>query len=123
MRFKINTNFDSFARNLENSREQALVAAVQELNNTALSVESTAKQNIKNNKTVDTGRLLGSVNTKLAKVSTDATAEVGTNVEYANYIEYGTSKMGAKPFLNPAFDVETDGLDNRIRQAVRDAFR
>ena len=102
MRFKINTNFDSFTRNLENSREQALIAAVQELNNTALSVESTAKQNIKNNKTVDTGRLLGSINTKLAKVSTNATAEVGTNVEYANYIEYGTSKMGAKPFLNPA---------------------
>lgn len=123
MRFKINTNFDSFTRNLEISREQALIAAVQELNNTALSVESTAKQNIKNNKTVDTGRLLGSINTKLAKVSTNATAEVGTNVEYANYIEYGTSKMGAKPFLNPAFDVETDGLDNRIRQAVRDAFR
>ena len=37
------------------------------------------KQNIKNNKTVDTGRLLGSINTKLAKVSTNATAEVGTN--------------------------------------------
>ena len=123
MRFKINTNFDSFTRNLENSREQALIAAVQELNNTALSVESTAKQNIKNNKTVDTGRLLGSINTKLAKVSTNATAEVGTNVEYANYIEYGTYKMGAKPFLNPAFEEETEGLENRIRQAIRDAFR
>ena len=31
--------------------------------------------------------------------------------------------MGAKPFLNPAFEEETEGLENRIRQAIRDAFR
>jgi HK97 gp10 family phage protein len=29
---------------------------------------------------------------------------IGTNVEYAPYLEYGTYKMPARPFLRPALD-------------------
>jgi len=29
---------------------------------------------------------------------------VGTNVEYAPYVEFGTYKMRAQPYLRPAFD-------------------
>ncbi len=29
---------------------------------------------------------------------------VGTNVIYAPYLEFGTSKMGARPFLRPTFE-------------------
>lgn len=123
MKFNIETNVDVLISDLNVSMEQALRAATNEIRDTAYSVEKTAKQNIKNNQTVDTGRLLGSVNTKIKQEGSSITAEVGTNVEYANYIEYGTYKMGAKPFLNPAFDVETEGLENKIRQAIRDAFR
>lgn len=123
MRFNIETNIDAVISDLTGSTEQALRAAADELSNTAYSVEKTAKENIKRNKTVDTGRLLGSISTNVKQDGSGVTAEVGTNVEYANYIEYGTCKMGAKPFLNPAFEEETEGLENRIRQAIRDAFR
>lgn len=34
---------------------------------------------------------------------------VGTNVEYAPYVEYGTKRMKAQPYLRPALD------DNRDR--------
>ena len=40
-------------------------------------------------------------------------AEVGTNVEYALYVEFGTSKQSAQPFMRPA-------LDKAITQLNRD---
>lgn len=46
----------------------------------------------------DTGRLAGSITHEL-----DGKAVcVGTNVEYAPYVELGTSRMGAQPYLVPA---------------------
>lgn len=123
MKFKIETNMEAFLRELSGNSESALNAASQELINTAYDVEAAAKENIKINETVDTGRLLGSIKTKHKKSNGLVEASVGTNVEYANYIEYGTKKMGAKPFLNPAFDSKTEGLDQRIRQAIRSSIR
>ena len=46
---------------------------------------------------VDTGRLRGSIT---HEVDGD-TAYIGTNVEYAPYVECGTSKTKAQPFLKP----------------------
>lgn len=123
MKFDIETNVDVLISDLTGSMEQAIRAAANEITETAYSVEKTAKQNIRNNETVDTGRLLGSVTTNIKQDGSSIAAEIGTNVEYANYIEYGTHKMGAKPFLNPAFDLETEGIENRIRQAISNAFR
>ena len=54
---------------------------------------------------VDTGILVNSINTEL--VSSDATsawAQVGTGVEYAEFLEFGTSRMGPRPFMRPGFD-------------------
>lgn len=31
--------------------------------------------------------------------------EVGFSAEYASYVEFGTYKMAAQPFLRPAFDI------------------
>ncbi|MEE7478427.1 phage virion morphogenesis protein [Methylobacterium hispanicum] len=44
---------------------------------------------------VDTGRLMGSIS---ASVAGD-TAVIGTNVFYGGYLQEGTSKMPARPFL------------------------
>jgi HK97 gp10 family phage protein len=35
---------------------------------------------------------------------------VGTNVEYAPYVEAGTSRQTAKPFLKPAGDENRDRI-------------
>lgn len=48
---------------------------------------------------VDTGRLRSSIQ----YTSGYLTCTVGTDVQYAIYIEYGTWKMRAQPFLNPAY--------------------
>ncbi|WP_236886645.1 HK97 gp10 family phage protein [Dehalococcoides mccartyi] len=41
---------------------------------------------------VDTGRLRASIATQIS----DLSAEIGTNVEYAPFVEFGTSKMEAR---------------------------
>lgn len=38
----------------------------------------------------------------------DDTVYVGTNVEYAPYVEYGTSKTSPQPFLRPAVEDHTE---------------
>jgi len=37
-------------------------------------------------------------------------AKVATDAFYARFVEYGTSKMAAKPFMRPAFDTQKDKL-------------
>jgi len=76
----------------------------------------------------DTGRLSGSISTNwtgsdmdrgrvdspadagdgigrpVARDADDFRVVVGTNVEYAPFDEFGTVKMGPRPFIRPAFD-------------------
>lgn len=47
---------------------------------------------------VRTGRLRSSI----SHARDDNAAYIGTNVEYAPYVELGTSKMKERPFLRPA---------------------
>jgi HK97 gp10 family phage protein len=51
--------------------------------------------------------------------SHSATLLVGTNLEYAKYQEYGTSKMAAQPFLRPALDEEKENVKNEIAVALK----
>ena len=44
---------------------------------------------------------------------------IGTNVEYAPYVELGTSKMAAQPFLNPALEANKDNIKKIFADAIR----
>lgn len=55
---------------------------------------------------IDTGNLVNSIQTDVQGLR----AEVGTAVEYALYLEYGTSKMAARPFLGPAAEAVRPSL-------------
>lgn len=48
---------------------------------------------------VDTGRLRNSITHQQMDENTEV---IGTNVEYAPYVELGTRKMTARPYLRPA---------------------
>lgn len=52
----------------------------------------------------DTGRLRNSI----THTRDDNAAYIGTNVEYAAYVEMGTSKTKAQPYLRPAVEGHTD---------------
>lgn len=50
-------------------------------------------------------------------------AVIGTNVEYAREVHFGTRAMGARPFLVPALEVERPKVLRRLRRALRDLER
>jgi len=51
---------------------------------------------------VDTGRLRASITSGLVDDKDAIVGVVGTNVKYAPYLELGTIRMSARPFLVPA---------------------
>lgn len=67
-----------------------------------LQAEKHAKEALTKQGAVDTGRLRNSVTHQVIMLL-DAVA-VGTSVEYAPYIEFGTYKMGARPYIKPAVE-------------------
>ena len=68
---------------------------------TARRISDQAKKNLTQNKSVDTGTLRRSMT--FVFFERDCYAEIGTNVEYAPFVEFGTCRMGAKPYLRPAW--------------------
>lgn len=55
-----------------------------------LLAEGYAQVNLTNSKAVDTGRLRNSINHKVVIDDAESAVYIGTNVEYAPYIEFGT---------------------------------
>lgn len=53
---------------------------------------------------VRTGRLRDSITMQMAEDGAGLYLDVGTNVEYAPYLEFGTSRMPPYPFLRPALE-------------------
>jgi len=51
---------------------------------------------------VDTGRLRSSITLEEETVDRFIKVKVGTNVEYAPFVEFGTENQPAQPFLRPA---------------------
>lgn len=71
------------------------------LTRVAVQVEGGAKRRAP----VDTGRLRSSItHTPVERDGDELVARIGTDVEYAPYVELGTRHQVAQPFLRPALD-------------------
>lgn len=74
---------------------------------------------------VDTGHLKRSITTR---ERSDEGADMRFAVEvprgafYGRFLEYGTSKMAAKPFLRPAAEAKTEEAVSTMRDALADAI-
>ena len=68
----------------------------------------------------DTGRLMSSLNVTR---SGSATAEVVANVEYAAWLELGTTKMKARPFMTPALEQERPNYERGLRELAKRAAK
>ena len=65
---------------------------------------------------VDTGNLKSSYG---AVPVSSSEVHVGTTVEYAPYVEYGTSRMGAQPHLTPAFAQSESTFKARLAEEIQ----
>jgi len=65
---------------------------------------------------LDIGRLVGSV--RVTRLGSMRWA-MGPNTEYAEALEYGTRKMGARPFLRPAVERARPVFMAKVLEALR----
>lgn len=65
---------------------------------------------------VDTGNLRNSITHKQLDENTEI---IGSNVEYAPYVELGTVKMRAQPYLRPAVENHWDEYKKIIHEGLK----
>lgn len=63
---------------------------------------------------VDTGNLRNSIDYQVS----ESTMQIGTNVEYAEYVECGTVKQDAQPYLQPALAQNADKYTSIIKSTL-----
>jgi HK97 gp10 family phage protein len=66
---------------------------------------------------VDTGRLKNSLTHEVAM--DEKAVYVGTNVEYAPYVEFGTYKQRPQPYLKPAIQNHMDEYKNILKTELK----
>lgn len=64
---------------------------------------------------VDTGALRDSI----SKEVEGSKLSVGATEDYAAYVELGTSKMGARPYLRPAIENNISAIKQAISEAMK----
>ena len=89
MSYVYKDNTDEVLKGLSDAVERALTRI-------GLSAEGYAKKECP----VDTGNLRNSITHEV--VQSEKAVYIGTNVEYAAYVELGTTRTKAKPYLKPA---------------------
>ena len=114
----LTSNKDEILEALGEQLGQAMIAI-------GMAAESNAKQEItkavydtpeSKSGYVRTGRLRNSIS---YGVDTDEPAVyIGSNVEYAPYVELGTSKMRARPYLKPAVENYGEQYKELLQQAM-----
>lgn len=65
------------------------------------------------------GYMGGTLRNSISHTHDKNTAYIGTNVEYAPYVEMGTKKMAAKPYLKPAIADHLQEYKNTIEQELK----
>lgn len=68
---------------------------------------------------VDTGKLRDSIDYRVEDDKGQAVGEVGTAVDYAEYVEYGTRFQRAQPYLLPAFRQNKRNIENILGEILR----
>lgn len=69
----------------------------------------------------DTGQLVSSL---FFKVAADGLSAIfGTKLNYGTYLELGTSRMRARPWLRPTYQANEAKAKERVEAAVKDAIK
>ena len=103
---------DKFMRRVQNKPREARRAVSAELQRSALRVERKAKMKV----AVDTGFMRNGIFVaRVGMLRYKVTSPAG----YSVYVELGTRKMKAQPFLGPAVKEESEVLFKNLRKMFR----
>lgn len=103
-------NSKEFLDAMENAIKNGLTAI-------GMTAEGHAKRNLYPGHGLDTGRLRNSI----TFATENEAVYIGTNVEYAPYVELGTVKMSPRPYLKPAATDHKAEYDALMRAAMENA--
>ncbi len=117
MKIKIAVNgVEETIAKLSAMNAKARKAVGQQIAESALNIQMGAKKRCP----VRTGALRNSITVDFyGKMS----AQIGPHMPYAPYVEYGTRKMAAQPYLFPAFEEERPKLEEGIKKAIEEATK
>lgn len=77
----------------------------------------------KNYVPVDTGRLQESITSEVRETGKTVVGSVAPHTEYAGFVEYGTYKMPAQPYMRPALDENREAVTEIFRSELSLALR
>lgn len=113
--------FDEFVRNLEQADRRLLRELRRELTIAGLNMERRSKNKEFSRFNNQTGRLRASIGSTFRARSGRPTVELtagssfgGADVDYAEYIEFGTSRITPRLFLGRSVDQERRALTPRL---------
>lgn len=98
--------------NLSRLKTVAKRAVKEQIGKSALNIQKGAKQRCP----VDTGALRNSITVEYYG---DTSAEIAPHMPYAAYVEFGTKKQAAQPYMVPAAEEERPNLIKGIEEAIR----
>lgn len=115
---------------LTSNKDEILEALGEQLGQAMIAIGMTAESNAKQEITkavydtpesksgyVRTGRLRNSISYGVD--TSEPAVYIGSNVEYAPYVELGTSKMRARPYLKPAVENYAGEYKDLLEQAMK----
>lgn len=72
---------------------------------------------------VDTGQLRNSISSTSGEDASGPYVDVGTNLEKAGYLEFGTSTIEPRPFMRPAIESATPKMAQALADGITRAQR
>lgn len=113
MSIQIN-GLEALGKHFENAMQLALAKKAVKLNGSELNKRMQGNANFV--KGYSTGTTKRSITTDLR--DDGLTVAVKPNTRYAGYVEHGTRKMSAQPFIRPAFDGQKGQFLDDIRRVM-----
>ena len=111
--------FDELKKQLEQLGKDEILTSLHKANTQAADLVTATAQGAA---PVASGKLQQSIHPLFsAKGQKGVLAGVGTDVFYARFIEYGTVRMYAQPFLRPALDNCAARIVELYKEALREA--
>jgi len=113
-------NREEVKKFLENKNEEVKKKVSQAMFKASELMRNEVKESIAGRRneptSVDTGRFLNSVDTNISEDN----AIVFTKVEYAQYLEYGTSRMQARRHFNNSLDRNRNQVVKKFEESIKE---